>query len=138
MSEENPVCPKCSSTYCYCEGSLWICPECFHEWTPPTENDDTRDKPKFIDINGAVLQNGDTVIIAKDLKVGSSTIKSGTKVKNIRLLDEPEDGHDISCKVDGFGSIYLKCVPGAKPAFERIAISFSYTEAGRRRASQRR
>jgi len=37
------------------------------------------------------------------------TIKAGTKVKNIRLLDTPVNGHDISCKVDGHGSMYLKC-----------------------------
>lgn len=55
------------------------------------------------------LQNGDTVSTIKDLEIGKDKIKSGTKVKNIRLLDEPVDGHDISCKVPGFGSIFLKC-----------------------------
>jgi protein PhnA len=64
---------------------------------------------KFLDANGVVLQSGDTVRVVKDLKVGSNTIKSGTKVKSIRLLDDPVDGHDISCKIDGFGSVYLKC-----------------------------
>jgi protein PhnA len=45
----------------------------------------------------------------KDLKVkGSATsIKVGTKVRNIRLI-EPVDGHDIDCKVDGFGAMQLK------------------------------
>ena len=33
----------------------------------------------------------------------------GTKVKSISLLDDPVNGHDISCKIDGFGCIYLKC-----------------------------
>jgi protein PhnA len=58
---------------------------------------------------GNVLQDGDTVTIVKDLKVkGSSTsIKVGTKVRNIRLVDGP-DGHDIDAKVDGFGSMNLK------------------------------
>jgi protein PhnA len=59
--------------------------------------------------NGVPLQSGDTVRTIKDLKMGGESIKSGTKVKGIRLLDEPVDGHDIACKVDGFGSIYLKC-----------------------------
>jgi protein PhnA len=58
---------------------------------------------------GNVLQDGDTVTIVKDLKVkGSSTsIKVGTKVRNIRLVNGP-DGHDIDAKVDGFGSMNLK------------------------------
>jgi protein PhnA len=63
----------------------------------------------FLDANGVKLETGDTVRTIKDLKVGSGTLKSGTKVKNIRLLDDPINGHDISCKVDGFGSMYLKC-----------------------------
>jgi protein PhnA len=56
-----------------------------------------------------VLQDGDSVTIAKDLKVkGSSTaIKVGTKVRNIRLVS-PVDGHDIDAKVDGFGQMMLK------------------------------
>jgi protein PhnA len=43
------------------------------------------------------------------LKVkGASSLKKGTKVKNIRLI-EPEDGvHDIACKIPGFGSMFLK------------------------------
>lgn len=45
----------------------------------------------------------------RDLKVkgASSTIKQGTKVKNIKLVN-PEDGHDIDCKIPGFGQIGLK------------------------------
>ena len=61
------------------------------------------------DSAGNVLQDGDSVTIVKDLKVkGSATsIKVGTKVRNIRLVDGP-DGHDIDAKVDGFGSMMLK------------------------------
>ena len=55
------------------------------------------------------LADGDTVSIIKDLKVkGSPTsIKVGTKVRNIRLVDGVGD-HDIDCKVDGFGQMQLK------------------------------
>lgn len=62
-----------------------------------------------MDASGNVLEDGDTVTIAKDLKVkGSSTaIKVGTKVRNIRLVS-PVDGHDIDAKVDGFGQMMLK------------------------------
>lgn len=60
------------------------------------------------DSNGNVLQNGDSITIIKDLKVkgASSDLKRGTKVKNIRLID---DGiHNIECKIDGFGAMKLK------------------------------
>jgi len=113
MSQENPICPKCNSPHGYPDGSLWTCPECFHEWVPQessaSDSDAISDAPKFLDANGVALENGDTVTTIKELKVGNASLKSGTKVKNIRLLDEPVNGHDISCKVDGHGSIYLKC-----------------------------
>ena len=32
----------------------------------------------------------------------------GTKVKNIRLVPDTADGHDIECKIDGFGAMKLK------------------------------
>jgi protein PhnA len=61
------------------------------------------------DSNGNILSDGDSVIVIKDLKIkgSSSTVKSGTKVRNIRLADAG-DGHDIACKIDGIGSINLK------------------------------
>lgn len=112
MSTQN-ICPKCQSENIYQDGNLWICPECAHEWTPnladsQDENVDI-DETVIKDANGVLLQSGDTVVVVKDLKVkGSSTvIKSGTKVKNIRLSDAG-DGHDIACKIDGFGSMNLK------------------------------
>ena len=45
--------------------------------------------------------------IIKDLKVkgSSSTLKQGTRVKNIRLVD---GDHNIDCKIDGFGAMKLK------------------------------
>ncbi|EQC47155.1 zinc ribbon domain-containing protein YjdM [Bacteriovorax sp. Seq25_V] len=108
MSDDNKPCPKCQSPYGYTDGSLWICPECFHEWSLEAVAEES-DVPKFLDANGVQLVNGDSVTVIKDLKAGKSTIKSGTKVKNIRLLDEPVNDHDISCKIDGHGSMYLKC-----------------------------
>ena len=62
------------------------------------------------DANGNVLNDGDTVTIIKDLKVkgATSALKQGTKVKNIRLLYDVTDGHDIDCKIDGFGAMKLK------------------------------
>lgn len=88
-------------------GTLLVCPECSNEWV--VEIDEIETERVVKDSVGNVLQDGDTVTIVKDLKVkGSSTsIKVGTKVRNIRLVNGP-DGHDIDAKVDGFGSMNLK------------------------------
>lgn len=61
------------------------------------------------DAHGNVLKDGDAVTVIKDLKVkgSSSSVKIGTKVRNIRLVDS-DDGHNIDCKIDGFGSMSLK------------------------------
>ncbi|MCP4914712.1 MAG: alkylphosphonate utilization protein [Oligoflexia bacterium] len=107
MSDENQPCPKCNSPYGYPDAALWVCPECFHEWS--LDESIKVVEAKFLDANGNQLQDGDSVTTVKDLKAGKGTIKAGTKVKNIRLLDDPVNGHDISCKVDGHGSMYLKC-----------------------------
>lgn len=51
------------------------------------------------DSNGAVLKEGDSVTVIKDLKVrgSSGVIKRGTMVKNIRLT---EDTDEIEGKVE--------------------------------------
>ena len=102
-----PNCPACQSAYTYEDGGLFICPECGHEWTAESESENTEEVKVFKDANGNVLQDGDTVIVIKDLKVkgSSSVLKMGTKVKGIRLVD---GDHDIDCKIDGFGAMKLK------------------------------
>jgi protein PhnA len=109
MSETLPPCPACQSVYAYEMGALLVCPECAHEWTAEAEEEFIESVRVVKDASGNVLEDGDTVTIAKDLKVkGSSTaIKVGTKVRNIRLVS-PVDGHDIDAKVDGFGQMMLK------------------------------
>ncbi len=51
------------------------------------EHEDAADKVIHRDVNGVVLQAGDSVVLIKDLKVkGSSLVaKQGTAVRNIRL-----------------------------------------------------
>ena len=104
-----PNCPKCQSSYTYEDGSLLICPECTHEWTPGDEAA-SEDVAVIKDANGNVLQDGDAVTVIKDLKVKGSSlvVKVGTKVKSIRLLPDASDGHDIDCKIDGIGAMKLK------------------------------
>lgn len=100
-----PPCPQCQSEYTYEDGVNLVCPECGHEWQAGEETAD--DHVVVKDANGAVLADGDTVVLIKDLKVkgSSSVIKQGTKVKGIRLQ---EGDHNIGCKIDGFGAMNLK------------------------------
>jgi protein PhnA len=107
MSDQLPPCPECKSEYAYEMGELLVCPECAHEWNP---NDIEVETARVIkDASGNVLVDGDDVTIVKDMKVkgSSNTLKVGTKVRGIRLVDGPGD-HDIEAKVDGFGPMNLK------------------------------
>ncbi len=83
MSPSAPACPQCSLEDTHLSGEIYVCSVCGHEWDAALT--DTEELIK--DANGAILQNGDTVILIKDLKVkGSSAgLKLGTKLKNIRL-----------------------------------------------------
>ena len=109
--QTEPKCPKCALENTYADGNLWICPECGYEWSQHAVTEAKEEAPDTAirDAFGNVLQDGDSVTVIKDLKVkgSSSVVKVGTKVKNIRLVDGG-DGHDISCKIDGFGAMNLK------------------------------
>lgn len=107
--ETLPNCPKCQSEYTYEDGSLYICPMCAHEWTAD-EAAAEAESSIIRDANGNELQDGDDVVVIKDLPVkgSKSAIKQGTKVKAIRLILDAADGHDIDCKIDGFGAMKLK------------------------------
>jgi len=102
-----PSCPQCQSAFTYEDGGLYICPECGHEWPQQAASEEAESARIYRDASGAILQDGDTVTIIKDLKLKGSggVLKMGTKVKNIRLVDSD---HDIDCKIDGFGAMSLK------------------------------
>ncbi|RZJ17435.1 MAG: alkylphosphonate utilization protein [Brevundimonas sp.] len=60
------------------------------------------------DSNGALLSDGDSVTLIKDLKVkgsGGVTIKRGTLVKNIRLTDDPAE---IDCNTKEVKGLVLR------------------------------
>ena len=101
-----PNCPECKSEYTYEDGNMLLCAMCAHEWSPE-DTSGAEEEKVYRDANGNVLQDGDTVSVIKDLKVkgSSSTLKQGTRVKNIRLVD---GDHNIDCKIDGFGAMKLK------------------------------
>lgn len=86
-----------------------MCPECGEEWTALDASQDIETESVIRDSAGNILSDGDTVTVIKDLKVKGrpTSIKVGTKVRNIRLVRDNGD-HDIDCKVDGFGAMYLK------------------------------
>ncbi len=101
---DSQSCPECKSPYGYSSGgNLWMCPECGHEWDPEAQEKGNQ----VLDSNGNPLQDGDSVVVIKNLPVKGAPkpIKAGTKVKNIRLVD---GDHNIDCKIEGFGSMALK------------------------------
>lgn len=99
-----PKCPKSNIEYTYFDGMLYVCPDCAHEFSADDTAEEAADRAK--DSNGAQLFDGDAVTVIKDLKVKGSSmvIKRGTKVKSIRLTENPEE---VDCKIDG-SSIVLK------------------------------
>lgn len=113
MADTIPLCPACSSEHAYETGALLVCPMCGHEWSPSEAADSAAESVEgervVKDAVGNVLADGDTVVVTTTIKVKGSPqgIKAGTKVRGIRLID-PVNGHDIDCKVDGFGAMLLK------------------------------
>lgn len=102
-----PACPRCKSELTYQDGAMYICPECGHEWTGESPVESIEDANVVRDANGNTLADGDDVMVVKDLKVkgAASTLKAGTKVKGIRLV---EGDHNIDCRIEGFGGMKLK------------------------------
>ncbi len=98
-----PSCPKCECEYTYESGDLIICPECAYEWNP----NEVEESEVVKDANGNPLQDGDAVVVVKNLPVKGAPkpIKAGTKVKKIRLVD---GDHNIDCTIHGFGRMALR------------------------------
>lgn len=102
-----PACPRCGSVYTYLDGVQYVCPECAHEWSPPPAGGEGEAGPVVRDAHGTILNDGDTVVVIKDLKIkgSSAVLKQGTRVKNIRLV---AGDHDIDCRIPGIGAMGLK------------------------------
>jgi protein PhnA len=102
-------CPKCKSLFGYKDGLLYICPECSYEWNE-MDASEILNAGVFVvkDSNGNILNEGDDIILIKDLplKGSSITLKKGSKSKNIRLV---EGDHEIDCKVDGMKVMLKAC-----------------------------
>lgn len=102
-----PKCPQCTGENTYFDGTTYVCPDCGLEFSA-TEAAEAAEAEVAKDCNGAVLADGDAVTVIKDLKVRGSSmvIKQGTKVKSIRLTDNPEE---VDCKIDGSGIVLKTC-----------------------------
>ena len=63
------------------------------------DSDEGAAAARVLDVNGAELLEGDSVLTIKDLKVkgGSSDLKRGTLIKKIHLVGDPDV---IECRVD--------------------------------------
>ncbi|MCE7032952.1 alkylphosphonate utilization protein [Lysobacter sp. GX 14042] len=92
----SPDCPDCGKDNTWSDGTLFSCPDCGHEWAPGDAA--AGGGPVVRDCNGNPLEQGDSVVVIKDLKVRGSSVplKQGTMIRNIRLVaDDPEhiEGH---------------------------------------------
>jgi len=97
------ACPACTLEEVLSHHDHWECAMCGHEWPKEEAPEAAR---VVQDAHGNALADGDTVALIKDLKLGggSQVLKSGTKAKNIRLVD---GDHEIDCRIEGV-SIALK------------------------------
>lgn len=91
-----PVCPLCAMPHVYADGAMSVCADCGHEWNAQAPEADAARTVR--DCNGNALQDGDNVVVIKDLKVkGASTpLKQGTVIRGIRLVDGDDthvEGH---------------------------------------------
>lgn len=99
-----PNCPQCVGENTYFDGTTHVCPDCGLEFNPDEVHNQEEANDIAKDCNGTPLCDGDSVTVIKDLKVKGSSmvIKQGTKVKSIRLTDNPEE---VDCKIDGSGIV---------------------------------
>lgn len=105
---EITICPECSGEHVYFDGSsLYTCPDCWFQFT--SEDHKAATEAALVrDANGNPIEDGASLTITQDIKVdGSRVIKRGSKAKNVRVLDEPYNGHELECTVDGIGRIYI-------------------------------
>ncbi|WP_334157060.1 zinc ribbon domain-containing protein YjdM [Oryzomicrobium sp.] len=102
-----PPCPQCTLENTYPDGDNFVCADCGYEWPQAGAAAEEEADAVIKDANGTVLNDGDAVVLIKDLKVKGSSIvlKQGSKVKSIRLVSGGD--HEVDCKLDQ-GNFMLK------------------------------
>ena len=100
-------CPQCTLENTYPDGDNYVCADCGFEWPQAGAVAEEEADAVIKDANGTVLNDGDAVVLIKDLKVKGSSIvlKQGSKVKSIRLVSGGD--HEVDCKLDQ-GNFMLK------------------------------
>ncbi|MCX5743541.1 MAG: zinc ribbon domain-containing protein YjdM [Proteobacteria bacterium] len=106
--EEATTCPKCTQANVYPDGENLVCADCAHEWPAVAAEAPAElvDDGVIRDVNGVALAHGDSVVLIKSLKLKGSatTLKMGTKITNIRIVD---GDHEVDCRVDNM-NVMLK------------------------------
>ncbi|MBA3538504.1 MAG: alkylphosphonate utilization protein [Deltaproteobacteria bacterium] len=108
--EDAISCPKCAQENVYPDGDNLVCADCAHEWPAIEAEAETAaevvDDGIIRDVNGVPLAHGDSVVLIKSLKLKGSatTLKMGTKITNIRIVD---GDHEVDCRV-GIMNVMLK------------------------------
>jgi len=104
---DTPGCPRCGLDNTYADGPHLVCADCGHEWPIAAAAAGEADIV-VKDVNGNVLDSGDTVVVIKDLKVKGSSIplKQGTVIRNIRLVEG--DSEHIEGSSDKIKGLVLK------------------------------
>jgi protein PhnA len=106
-----PACPVCSLTdVLEARAGHYECVTCGHEWALERADAVEAEAARVVkDAHGNVLATGDDVVLVKDLKLrgSSTTLKGGTKIKRIRIVDEGD--HEVDCKVDGMTVMLKAC-----------------------------
>ncbi|WP_118135280.1 alkylphosphonate utilization protein [Oceanicella sp. SM1341] len=87
----------------------YVYDEASGEWLPASElaARAAAAAPVARDASGAVLADGDSVTLIKDLKVkgAGQTLKQGTVIRSIRLTPNIEE---IDCRFDGIKGLVLR------------------------------
>lgn len=88
---------------------------CAHEWSPEEPEDagaeGEGEEHVVRDAVGNELVDGDAVIVVQTVRIaggGGGSIRAGTKVRGIRLVEDTGDGHDLEARVGDFGRVKLK------------------------------
>jgi protein PhnA len=95
---EIPACPLCGMENTYPDGDNYVCADCGHEWQIAADAQTADNGVVVRDVNGNVLNSGDTVVVIKDLKV--------SVIRNIRLVEG--DAEHIEGNSDKIKGLVLK------------------------------